>query len=163
MSKMSMIVAMAHNRIIGADNDMPWHMPADLKHFKATTMGKPVVMGRKTYESIGRALPGRRNIVITRDDAYELADADVAHGIDDALALCASEDEVMIIGGGSIYAALIEHVDTLHLTFIDVNVSGDTKFPDWHQYGQWREVSRKVHLADEKNPHNYEFVQLVRV
>ena len=114
MSKMSMIVAMAHNRIIGADNDMPWHMPADLKHFKATTMGKPVVMGRKTYESIGRALPGRRNIVITRDDAYELADADVAHGIDDALALCASEDEVMIIGGGSIYAALIEHVD-MHL------------------------------------------------
>ena len=163
MSKMSMIVAMAHNRIIGADNDMPWHMPADLKHFKATTMGKPVVMGRKTYESIGKALPGRRNIVITRDSSYQLSDADVAHDIDDALALCATEDEVMIIGGGSIYASLIEHADTLHLTFIDADVAGDTEFPDWHQYGQWREVSRVAHQADDKNPHNYEFVQLVRV
>jgi dihydrofolate reductase len=163
MSKMSMIVAMAHNRIIGADNDMPWHMPADLKHFKATTMGKPVVMGRKTYASIGKALPGRRNIVITRDADYQLDDADVAHSIDEALAMCAQESEVMIIGGGSIYEALIAHAQQLHLTFIDVAVAGDTRFPDWTQHGQWQEVSREAHPSDEKNPHPYEFVTLVRV
>jgi dihydrofolate reductase len=163
MNKMSMIVAMAHNRIIGADNDMPWHMPADLKHFKATTMGKPVVMGRKTYASIGRALPGRRNIVITRDPAYQLNDADVAHSIDEALAMCAEEAEVMIIGGGSIYQSLIPHVDQLHLTFIDLDVAGDTQFPDWNAHGQWREVSREAHPSDDKNPHPYEFVTLVRI
>ncbi|HCF79510.1 MAG TPA: diacylglycerol kinase, partial [Glaciecola sp.] len=102
-----MIVAMAHNRIIGADNDMPWHLPADLQHFKRTTMGKPVVMGRKTYESIGKALPGRHNIVITTNSEYTLDDASVVYSVEEALALCAQEEEVMIIGGGSIYALLI--------------------------------------------------------
>ena len=115
MSHLSMIVAMAHNRIIGADNDMPWHLPADLQHFKRTTMGKPVVMGRKTYESIGKALPGRHNIVITTNSEYTLDDASVVYSVEEALALCAQEEEVMIIGGGSIYALLIDHTDTLRL------------------------------------------------
>src|SRR6056300_540739 len=107
MSQLSMIVAMAHDRIIGADNDMPWHLPADLAHFKRTTMGKPVVMGRKTYESIGKALPGRHNIVITTNKAYQLEDATVVYSVAEALAECAKEDEVMIIGGGTIYQLLI--------------------------------------------------------
>jgi len=162
MSHLSMIVAMAHHRIIGADNDMPWHLPADLQHFRRTTMGKPVVMGRKTYESIGKALPGRHNIVITTNPQYTLADASVVFSVDEALALCAKEEEVMIIGGGSIYALLIEHTDTLHLTFIDKDVAGDTQFPDWNEYGQWQEVSREAHHADDKNPHDYEFVTLQR-
>ena len=162
MSHLSMIVAMAHNRIIGADNDMPWHLPADLQHFKRTTMGKPVVMGRKTYESIGKALPGRHNIVITTNSEYTLDDASVVYSVEEALALCAQEEEVMIIGGGSIYALLIEHTDTLHLTFIDKDVAGDTQFPDWNEYGQWQEVSREAHHADDKNPHDYKFVTLQR-
>jgi dihydrofolate reductase len=162
MSHLSMIVAMAHNRIIGADNDMPWHLPADLQHFKRTTMGKPVVMGRKTYESIGKALPGRHNIVITTNSEYTLDDASVVYSVEEALALCAQEEEVMIIGGGSIYALLIDHTDTLHLTFIDKDVAGDTQFPDWNEYGQWQEVSREAHHADDKNPHDYEFVTLQR-
>ena len=163
MSKLSMIVAMAHQRIIGADNDMPWHLPADLAHFKRTTMGKPVVMGRKTYESIGKALPGRHNIVITTTPSYILDDATVVYSITEALAVCAQEEEVMIIGGGSIYQALIPHASTLHLTFIDKDVEGDTTFPDWNEHGEWREVSREAHQPDEKNPHAYEFVTLVRV
>ncbi len=162
MSHLSMIVAMAHHRIIGADNDMPWHLPADLQHFRRTTMGKPVVMGRKTYESIGKALPGRHNIVITTNSEYTLDDASVVYSVEEALALCAQEEEVMIIGGGSIYALLIEHTDTLHLTFIDKDVAGDTQFPDWNEYGQWQEVSREAHHADDKNPHDYEFVTLQR-
>lgn len=162
MSHLSMIVAMAHNRIIGADNDMPWHLPADLQHFKRTTMGKPVVMGRKTYESIGKALPGRHNIVITTNSEYTLDDASVVYSVEEALALCAQEEEVMIIGGGSIYALLIDHTDILHLTFIDKDVAGDTQFPDWNEYGQWQEVSREAHHADDKNPHDYEFVTLQR-
>lgn len=162
MSHLSMIVAMAHHRIIGADNDMPWHLPADLQHFRRTTMGKPVVMGRKTYESIGKALPGRHNIVITTNSEYTLDDASVVYSVEEALALCAQEEEVMIIGGGSIYALLIEHTDTLHLTFIDKDVAGDTQFPDWNEYGKWQEVSREAHHADDKNPHDYEFVTLQR-
>ena len=162
MSHLSMIVAMAHHRIIGADNDMPWHLPADLQHFRRTTMGKPVVMGRKTYESIGKALPGRHNIVITTNSEYTLDDASVVYSVEEALALCAQEEEVMIIGGGSIYALLIDHTDTLHLTFIDKDVAGDTQFPDWNEYGQWQEVSREAHHADDKNPHDYEFVTLQR-
>ena len=162
MSHLSMIVAMAHNRIIGADNDMPWHLPADLQHFRRTTMGKPVVMGRKTYESIGKALPGRHNIVITTNCEYTLDDASVVYSVGEALALCAQEEEVMIIGGGSIYALLIDHTDTLHLTFIDKDVAGDTQFPDWNAHGQWQEVSREAHTADDKNPHDYEFVTLIR-
>ena len=161
-TQLAIIVAMAHNRIIGADNDMPWHLPADLQHFKRITMGKPVVMGRKTYESIGKALPGRHNIVITTNPDYHLEDASVVYSVDEALALCAQEDEVMIIGGGSIYALLIEHTQTLHLTFIDKAVAGDTTFPDWTEYGQWEEVSREQHQKDEKNPHDYEFVTLKR-
>lgn len=160
-----MIAAMAKNNIIGADNAMPWHLPADLKHFKNTTMGKPVIMGRKTYESIGKALPGRLNIVVTRQLDYSLDDATVVTSIDEAVALANNTDveEVMIIGGGTLYEAMLPHTQRLYLTFIDLNVEGDTAFPDYSQAGAWQEISREPHKADEKNPHNYTFVCLERL
>ncbi|NVK55184.1 MAG: type 3 dihydrofolate reductase [Alteromonadaceae bacterium] len=159
-----MIAAMAHNRVIGKDNQMPWHMPADLAHFKRTTLGKPVVMGRKTYESIGRALPGRLNIVITTDSTYALADATVVNGIEEAIkqAKEATSDEVMIIGGGSIYANLLNQADRLYLTLIDADVAGDTYFPDYTEQGDWQELSKEVHFPDDKNHHGYTFVTLER-
>ncbi len=164
--KIAMIAAMANNRVIGADNDMPWHLPADLKHFKQVTMGKPVIMGRKTYESIGRALPGRPNVVITTNSAYSLPDATVVSSpeaaIEHASALESQSDEVMIIGGGTIYQAFLNKADTLHLTFIELAVKGDTQFPDYEAQSHWEEISREAHTADEKNPHDYTFVSLVR-
>jgi dihydrofolate reductase len=156
----SMIAAMADNRIIGADNDMPWHLPADLKHFKSVTMGKPVLMGRKTYESIGRALPGRPNIVITTNKSYSLADATVVTSIEAAMQEASAFEEVMIIGGGSIYQSML--AQRLYLTFIDLKVAGDTQFPDYEANANWTEVAREIHQKDEKNPHNYTFVTLER-
>ncbi|MFC3094269.1 type 3 dihydrofolate reductase [Alteromonas sediminis] len=164
MSKLAMIAAMAHNRVIGANNDMPWHMPADLKHFKQVTLGKPVIMGRKTYESIGKALPGRQNIVITQQAEFTLPDAQVLNNIDDAVTLARQSDaeEIMIIGGGTLYQAMLPHADRLYLTFIDLDVSGDTYFPDYMSAAKWRETSKESHHADEKNPHDYTFVCLER-
>ena len=163
--KIAMIAAMAKNRIIGADNAMPWHLPADLKHFKSVTLGKPVVMGRKTYESIGKALPGRHNIVISRQIDYQLEDADVVTTIEEGLALAKTNDveEIMIIGGGTLYDAMLPHADRLYLTFIDLDVEGDTRFPDYQTDFQWQSVSEESHSADEKNPHNYTFVCLDKI
>ena len=162
--KIAMIAAMANDRVIGKDNQMPWHMPADLAHFKRVTLGKPVIMGRKTYDSIGRALPGRLNIVITRDSTYSLNDATVVNSIEAALeqAKSATTDEVMIIGGGAIYAKLLPQADRLYLTFIDADVAGDTYFPDFTEIADWHEVERAEHNADEKNGYNYSFVTLER-
>ena len=170
MMQISMIAAMANNRVIGADNAMPWHLPADLKHFKKVTLGKPIIMGRKTYTSIGKALPGRLNIVVSSDIHFSLVDATVVNSCEQAIEVAdeyckrqqSANPEVMIIGGGSIYSLLIEHADTLHLTFIDKAVAGDTQFPDWNGVAQWQEISREAHSADEQNPHDYVFVTLTR-
>ncbi|WP_234399195.1 MULTISPECIES: type 3 dihydrofolate reductase [unclassified Pseudoalteromonas] len=158
--KISMIAAMAHNRVIGKDNDMPWHLPADLKHFKQVTLGKPVIMGRKTLESIGRALPGRRNIVISRNGDYQFAGAETATSVEQALSMVEGVEEVMIIGGGNIYSQCLPLCHTLYLTFIDLDVSGDTCFPDYEAVGPWHCIEREQHGQDETNPHNYEFVTL---
>jgi dihydrofolate reductase len=164
--KIAMIAAMAQNRIIGADNDMPWHLPADLKHFKAITLGKAVIMGRKTYESIGKALPGRPNIVITSNKDYSLSDATVVDSPESAFevakALSNDVEEVMVIGGGTIYQAFLDKADTLYLTHIDLEVAGDTQFPDYDASANWNELSKEHHSADEKNPHDYTFVTLTR-
>ena len=164
--KIAMIAAMAKNRIIGADNDMPWHLPADLKHFKAITLGKAVIMGRKTYESIGKALPGRPNIVITSNKDYSLSDATVVDSPESAFevakALSNDVEEIMVIGGGTIYQAFLDKADTLYLTHIDLEVAGDTQFPDYEASANWSEVSKERHSADEKNPHAYTFVTLTR-
>lgn len=134
--KIAMIAAMAHNRVIGKDNTMPWHLPEDLKHFKAMTLGKPVVMGRKTFDSIGRPLPGRHNIVISRNPALQIDGVTCVTSFAaacDAAGLC---DELVIIGGGQLYAQLLAQADILYLTQIDLDVAGDTQFPDW-QPQQW--------------------------
>ncbi|MFA0125104.1 type 3 dihydrofolate reductase, partial [Vibrio sp. 10N.261.48.A2] len=127
----SMIAAMANNRVIGKDNQMPWHLPADFAWFKRSTMGKPVVMGRKTYDSIGRPLPGRVNVVISRDESLEIEGVTTVTSIDQALELVSDVDEVMIIGGGSIYESCLPKANKLYLTYIDFDVDGDTQFPDW--------------------------------
>lgn len=157
----SMIAAMANNRIIGADNTMPWHLPADLKHFKSVTMGKPVVMGRKTYESIGRALPGRLNIVISRG-AFSAEDATVVNSVEEALNQAGEVEELMIIGGGTIYDFFLPKADRLYLTHIDLQVDGDTQFPDYTAF-QWQQIAKESHVADDKNPYAYYFETLERV
>lgn len=159
----SMIAAMAAGRVIGADNQMPWHLPADLAHFKRTTLGKPVVMGRKTYESIGRALPGRLNIVVTRDQHYTLDDAEVVNSCEAAVEAAGDVSELMIIGGGTIYDHFLPLAQRLYLTEISLEVSGDTYFPDYHEVGQWATMESESHPADEKNPYPYRFVTLDRL
>ena len=161
--KISMIAAMAHDRVIGKDNQMPWHMPADLAHFKRVTLGKPVLMGRKTFESIGRPLPGRRNLVISRNPDYQADGIEVVGSVEAALALLADNEvaEVMVIGGGHLYAELLPKADCLYLTRIELMVEGDTRFPAFADE-QWQCVEREVHQADEKNPHPYRFETWLR-
>ncbi|MGN5191649.1 type 3 dihydrofolate reductase [Aeromonas veronii] len=156
--KISMIAAMAHDRVIGKDNQMPWHLPADLAHFKRVTLGKPVLMGRKTFESIGRPLPGRRNLVISRNSDYRADGVEVIDSVGAALALLAgsSVEELMVIGGGHLYAEMLPSADCLYLTQIDLTVEGDTRFPAFDD-GQWQRIACESHPADEKNPHPYSF------
>ncbi|GLS89164.1 dihydrofolate reductase [Psychromonas marina] len=161
--KVSMIAAMANNRVIGLDNKMPWHLPADLQFFKRVTLGKPVIMGRKTYQSIGRPLPGRQNIVLSRDANLSIDGVECVQTLEQAQKLVGDVDEVMIIGGATIYEQFLAQADRLYLTFIDLETKGDTQFPDYLQSAQWQEVEREKHLKDEKNGYNYQFVTLDKV
>ncbi|EDP58370.1 type 3 dihydrofolate reductase [Vibrio sp. AND4] len=154
----SMIAAMADNRIIGKDNQMPWHLPADFAWFKRCTMGKPVVMGRKTYESIGRPLPGRLNIVISRDQSLSIEGVTTVMSIEQALEVAGQVEEVMIIGGGAIYTACLPRVNKLYITHIEAKIEGDTQFPDWG--GEFKETYSEVYPADEKNAYNMRFTIL---
>ncbi|GEA60432.1 type 3 dihydrofolate reductase [Vibrio comitans] len=156
----SMIAAMANNRIIGKNNQMPWHLPADFIWFKKCTMGKPVIMGRKTYESIGRPLPGRHNVVISRDAGLKIEGVTTVTSIESALKVVTNEPEVMIIGGGSIYEHCLTMADKLYLTYIDLEVDGDTQFPDWG--GGWQQTHSEQYFSDEKNAHDMQFVVLER-
>ncbi|KPV92237.1 MULTISPECIES: type 3 dihydrofolate reductase [unclassified Pseudoalteromonas] len=158
----SMIAAMANNRVIGLDNKMPWHLPADLQHFKKVTTGKPVVMGRKTFESIGRPLPGRRNIIITRNSQYNAQGIETVTTPEAALELVKAEEEVMIIGGGNIYQQFLPSADRLYLTFIDLEVEGDTQFPDYQAVATWENVDEQANKPDEKNQYSYKFVTLYK-
>ncbi len=151
-----MIVATANNHIIGKDNDMPWHLPADLAYFKKTTLGKPVIMGRKTYESIGRPLPGRRNIVISRDINYKAEGVDSVTTVDAALRLVEEVDEVMVIGGGAIYQHCLPAANRLYITHIDADIEGDTQFP-FYDKDIWEKVSSEKRVADEKNQYDLDF------
>jgi dihydrofolate reductase len=160
MTRLSLIVAMDENRLIGSNNRLPWHFPADLAFFKRTTMGKPIVMGRKTFESIGRPLPGRRNIVITRDPSFHADGCYIANGIDTALASCGDAEEVMLIGGASLYQQTLAHADSLYITRIHHEFSGDTWFPDFDNT-RWKVVERQDFTADESNPYAYSFVKYV--
>lgn len=156
----SMIAAMANNRIIGKDNQMPWYLPADFAWFKKCTLGKPVVMGRKTFESIGRPLPGRHNIVISRDADLKIDGVTTVTSVESALEVVTDHPEVMIIGGGSIYANCLAMADKLYLTYIDLEVDGDTQFPDWGE--GWLQTHFEQYLSDEKNAHDMQFVVLER-
>ena len=156
MTILSMIVATAQNRIIGKNNDMPWHLPADLAYFKKTTLGKPVIMGRKTFESIGRPLPGRHNVVISRDSDYQAEGVDTVTTVDAALALVKEVDEVMVIGGGAIYEHCLPAATRLYITHIDADIEGDTQFPSY-DVNVWKKVSSEKRIADEKNKYDLDF------
>lgn len=161
--KISMIVAMAEDRVIGLNNKMPWHLPADLQFFKRVTLGKPVIMGRKTYQSIGRPLPGRTNIVLSRDKDLQIEGVTCVQTPQQALDLVQGIDEVMVIGGATIYEQFLPLANRLYLTFIDLKTEGDTQFPDYQAVANWQQIESQAHLADEKNAHNYQFVTLDRV
>jgi dihydrofolate reductase len=157
----SLIAAMDRNRAIGLNNRMPWHMPADLKHFKAVTMAKPIVMGRKTYESIGRPLPGRRNIVLTQQSDLLIAGCEVVTSIAAMQELLGNEPEVMVIGGANLYQQLLPLSQRMYLTMINHQFEADAYFPEWSAE-EWQEVARETHPADEANPYPYSFVTLER-
>jgi dihydrofolate reductase len=164
----SLVVAMARNNVIGRNNGLPWQrLPADLQHFKALTMGKPVLMGRKTFESIGRALPGRTNLVLTRDTGWKPDGVVVVHSISEALtgkagSGAAPAAEIAGIGGAEVYRLLIPLATRIHLTRIDADIPGDTVFPPL-DYSQWVETDSRAVSADERNAYDMTFVTLERV
>jgi dihydrofolate reductase len=158
--KISLIVAMGENRVIGVDNRMPWHLSADLKRFKQITMGKPLVMGRRTHESIGRPLPGRRNIVLTSDRDYTAPGCVVVHNLPDALSE-ADADEVMVIGGSSLYETFLPKADRLYLTLIHREFAGDTFFPEF-EWKEWSEIERLDVEDDPDSGLSYSFLVLER-
>lgn len=167
--KLAIIAAMSKFRVIGNHNDLPWHLSADLKYFKKVTMGKPIIMGRKTYESIGRILPGRQNIVVTRNVDYHISDKipksaslNIVYNLSDALtSVEGSAEEVMLIGGSTLFKEALPKSDVLYLTYIHAEFPGDTFFPDIKD-SEWKEVWREEHKADDKNPCDYSFVRLER-
>lgn len=160
-SRIALIAAMGNDRVIGINNRLPWHLPADFKHFKALTVGKPVLMGRRTFESIGRPLPGRRNIVVTRDPNFRPEDAIVVSSIDEALAQAAPAPEVMVIGGASFYKQMLPRAQRLYLTFVHGQFEGDAYFPAWSAQ-EWKEIERQDYPADGAEDLSYSFVTLER-
>lgn len=157
-ARVSVIVAMARNRIIGAGNKIPWHLPAELKLFKTITMGHHIVMGRNTWESIGRLLPGRTTVIVTRQPGYHVDGAIVAASPEAALAACRDDDEAFVIGGAQLYAALLPRANRLYLTVVDADVEGDALMPEFDP-ADWRKLSAQSFGADDKNP--YDYVQTV--
>lgn len=160
--KLTLIVAVADNGVIGRQNELPWRLPEDLKRFKALTMGKPIVMGRKTFESIGKPLPGRTNIVVSRQAGLSLPGCVVVDSLAAALAAAGHVDEVMIIGGGEIYRQALAQADCVQLTEVHAAIEGDARFPALDAQ-QWRQIAREDYPADERHAHAYSFVTLERV
>ncbi len=158
---LSIIAAFDRNHLIGRDNRLPWRLPADLAFFKHTTMGKPVIMGRKTFESIGRPLPGRRNVIITRNPEFRAAGCEACPSVEQALQQLADHPKVMLIGGASLYKQMLAQADKLYVTEIDEEFEGDAWFPEISPH-DWQEVWRENHGADEANPHDYSFVKYCR-
>ncbi len=159
--RVSLIVAMAKNRVIGANNTLPWHLPADLKHFKALTMGHHIVMGRKTYASIGRPLSGRTSVVITRNADYFAPGVIVANSLEAALSACGTDEEIFVIGGAEIFAQALGFADTLYITEIKRDVAGDVSFPEFDKT-EWQEISREIHRQETPEPPEYHFVEYRR-
>lgn len=165
--KLALISAMSRNRVIGRNNALPWYLPEDLKYFKRVTMGKPVIMGRKTRESIGRPLPGRSNIIVSRNTRFEADGARVVHSLDEAIAMARNivlingGDEAVVMGGAEIYRQALPLADRLYLTRVHAEVEGDTFFPEFDA-GQWLEIGREDFPASGANPYDYSFVILER-
>jgi len=159
--RLSIVVAMDSNRLIGKDNGLPWHLPADLAFFKKLTTGNTILMGRKTFDSIGRPLPNRCNIIITRNADIEIAGCEVVNSIEKALSLVQSETEVMVIGGAKLYQQILPIADRLYITQVEGEFDGDTYFPHYDE-DDWLEVSCESHQPDEKNKHAYHFIILKR-
>ena len=157
----SIIAAMDSNRLIGNNNQLPWHLPADFAHFKAVTMGKPIIMGRKTFESIGKPLPGRTNIVLSRNPELAFEGTVCVTSFNDALAVVPDAAELMVIGGSSIYEMLLPRIKRMYLTFVDAAFEGDAWFPDFDR-DQWLEKESVLLPADKKNKYDCRFVTLER-
>ncbi len=158
---LSLIVAMARNRVMGLANRLPWHLPADLQFFKRTTLGKPILMGRRTFESLGRPLPGRTNIVLTDRPDYQAQGCIVVHSLTKALAAAGPADEVMVIGGASLYAQTLAQAERIYLTLVEAEPQGDVRFPELER-GAWREVWREEHPADARHAYPFSFILLER-
>ncbi|MDE1942522.1 MAG: type 3 dihydrofolate reductase [Betaproteobacteria bacterium] len=159
--RLSLIVAMTENRTIGANNAMPWHLPADLAFFKATTLGHPVIMGRKTFESIGRALPGRRNIVVSRNPGYLAQGCDTVTTIHQSLQQAGSAPEIFVIGGAQLFELALPQARRIYLTRIHATLDGDTFFPELDP-AEWQEISRQHRPRDQKNAFDLTFLTLER-
>lgn len=166
--RLAIIVAQAENRVIGINNKLPWHLPEDLRYFKQVTMSKPIIMGRKTYESIGRPLPGRTNIVISRQEGYAPEGVKVVPSLEAAIELAENicvidgAEEAMVIGGAQIYEQALTRADRLYLTQVHASVEGDAWFPAFAKE-EWREAGREDFTAMEPNPYDYSFIVLDRV
>ena len=164
--RIALIWAMARNRVIGRHNALPWRLPVDMQHFRELTTGHPVIMGRKTFESLGRPLPNRTNIVITSDRHYAPPGCLVAHSLDEALAMAGphvppNDPEIFVIGGEQLYAQMLPSADRLYVTLVETEVEGDAWFPEF-DLSMWREIKRGLHPADDKNPYPCTFLTLER-
>jgi dihydrofolate reductase len=159
---LSIIAAVSENNVVGSKNNLPWRLSADLKRLKSLTMGHHIIMGRKTWESLGRPLPGRVNVVITSDKNFHAKGATVVHSLKDAINISAEDSEVFIFGGGKIFREALPLVDKLYLTIVHAIVEGDTYFPELNK-NEWKEISKENFKADEKNEHDYSFVTMERV
>ncbi len=159
--RIALIAALSRNGVIGRDNGLPWELPADMRHFRELTLGKPVLMGRKTFQSIGRALPGRRNIVVSRDPCFRAKDCLVVDSIAAGIAAAGESEELMIIGGAAIYRATLPLAQRMYLTMVQAEVEGDAYFVDFDQ-AEWRETARVDRDADGENALPYSFVTLER-
>lgn len=157
-----MIAAMAENSAIGKDNELLWHLPDDFKHFKATTMGKPILMGRKTYDSIGKPLPGRENIVVTRDNGFAADGVTIVHSIEAALKAGEQYDEVMVIGGASFYQQLLPQAQRLYLTVVHASFEADAFFPEIN-LSEWRLIEQSEHAADDRHAYAFSFITYERI
>ena len=160
--RISLIVAMAKNRVIGANGAIPWHLPEELKRFKNLTMGHHILMGRKTWESIGRLLPGRETVVVTRQHSYKVPGATVTHSLGDAIQASSGDSQIFVIGGAELFREALPLASRLYLTTVDVEVAGDTFMPEFDMR-QWREVGCDAVAADARNPHAFQLRTYERV
>jgi dihydrofolate reductase len=154
MTKLSIIVAVAKNRVIGINNTLPWYLPEDLKRFRALTMGHHIIMGRKTYDSLGRLLPGRTTVIVTRNKDYKVEGALIAHSLQDAIGLCKADDEVFLIGGAELYQEGLKLSNKLYITEIVLDVEGDAYFPEYSS-NEWQESAREAHVSEQGLAFNY--------